>query len=153
MVRQARRLRSPLEMYSVLLISRDPAARERWARELAAHRCDALVFAPGPAAVAAAVTPLDAIVVELELAADWLHCGDVARAGRTAPLIALSFWQTDDGRYRKLAFRVGCDAYLQAPCTARHLLETIDRLADGERRIDAKSQEGRVVPWRRSSVR
>ena len=153
MVCRARRLRSPLEMYSVLLISRDPAARERWARELAAQRCDALVFAPGPAAVAAAVTPLDAIVVELEFAADWLHCGDVARADRMAPLIALSFWHTGNGRYRELAFRMGCDAYLQAPCTAQHLLETIDRLAAGERRIDAKSQEGRVVPWWRSSVR
>jgi DNA-binding NarL/FixJ family response regulator len=139
-----------MAMYSVALISRDPAARELWARELAAHRCDAIVSAPGPAAVAVVVAPLDAVVVEIEYAADWLHFDEIAQADRTAPLIVLSFWHTGDGRYRKLAFRMGCDAYLQAPCTAQHLLETIDRLADGERRIDAESRAGRVVPWRRS---
>ena len=134
-------------MYSVVLISRDRVARDRWERELAARGCDALALAPGPNAVAASVRPLDAVVIEIELAADWLHCHELGRADRTAPLIVSSFWQTEDGHYRRLAFRLGCDAYLRAPCTAERLLETIDRLAAGESRIVVGCREDHPVPW------
>jgi DNA-binding NarL/FixJ family response regulator len=135
-------------MYSVVLISRDDQARERWNRELYARGCDAVVVAPGPAAAAAVVRPVDAVAIEIELAADWLYCQELAHANRMAPLVALNLWRTDDVHYRQLAFRIGCDAYLHAAsCTADKLLQTIERLAAGERRIVGDCRDDDANAW------
>ena len=123
-------------MYSVVFISSDPAAREGWRRALERHPCTVAFHTPGPDATAAAMEPLDAIVLHVELSADWIYCQQLAQQPRHGPLIVLSAWRAPDGRYRQLAFRMGCDAFVQAPCAADQLVTTIDRLALGERRID-----------------
>ena len=82
------------------------------------------------------MAPVDAIVMHLELSSDWTYCGELAQRGPMAPMIALSSWRAPDGRYRRLAFRIGCAAFVQTPCIVARLIETIDRLASGETKID-----------------
>ena len=81
---------------------------------------------------------LDAVIVDVEAAVDWRHLRDVAETRPpTAPLIVMTSWSAPDGRYRQMAFRMGCDAFVTKPCSAETLIAAVARLAAGERAIEA----------------
>jgi CheY-like chemotaxis protein len=125
-------------MCTILLISSDAQTRRWWSDALARHGCNAVVLAPGVDALLTATTPLDAIVVDIQLAFDWQHFRVLGqeKPQLTAPLIVMRSWRAPDGRYRRKAFAIGCDAFLEQPCSVEAVLAVVDRLAAGERDIE-----------------
>jgi DNA-binding NtrC family response regulator len=127
-------------MWAILFISGDAATRERWRDALETRGRHTVALAPGSDARAASVSTLalEAIVIDVDVAVDWEHLRVLAENDRpliTAPLIVMTSWSASDGRYRQMAFRMGCDAFVAKPCTAEALLEVIERLSSGEREI------------------
>jgi CheY-like chemotaxis protein len=124
-------------MSAILFVSSNPIARERWCQALRHAGRDAVVLAPGLDTFLRATTPLAAIVVDVDLAADWQYFRLLGEEKRRlmAPLIVLTSWGASDGGHRQHAFDSGCDAFVSKPCTPDALLDVIARLASGERRI------------------
>lgn len=123
-------------MCAVLFISSDAATRERWVRAFQAHGREAVAAAPGSDALTYAARPLEAVVVDVDLAVDRQYCRMLSKQRLAAPLIALTSWSAPNSRYPRLAFRAGCQALIAKPCSADALLEVIERLASGERYIE-----------------
>jgi CheY-like chemotaxis protein len=126
-------------MSSVVFVSSDMAAREYWTAQLSALGVTVSAVQPGPQAGAALASSAGAIVLHLNCAADWQHAAAVSRQPLHGPLVALTPWTAPDGRFRRLAFGIGCHAFVQAPCSASQLLSVIDRVAAGESQVEIAS--------------
>ena len=126
-------------MCSILVISSDAAARERWSRALQSRGRHAVVLPPGVDARTTSTQDLDAIVVDVELSGDWQHLRVLAenRTALRAPLIVMTSWTAPDGHYRPMAFQMGCDTFAAKPFSPEALLEIVERLSAGEREIHA----------------
>jgi CheY-like chemotaxis protein len=123
-------------MCAVLFVSSDTEARRRWCEALDADGHHVVALAPGLEALLVATTPFDAIVADIDFAADWQYFRALGQEKHhlTAPLIVMSAWSAPDGP-RRLAFSMGCDAFVAKPCSVETLLDVIDRLAAGEGQI------------------
>jgi CheY-like chemotaxis protein len=120
-------------MLTILFIASDSPAREWWCLALRGRGHQAVAIAPGPAAFIMATTPFDAIVIDIDLAADWqqFHLLGQEKTQLRAPLVVLTSWSGQ--AHRRAAVSVGCDAFVTKPCSPDALLEVIDRLTYGER--------------------
>lgn len=125
-------------MCAILFVSSDPVERERWCHALRTVGRDAVALGPGLDTFLTATRPLDAIVIDIDLAADRQHFLVLGQEKQQlmAPLIVLTSWSEPDGRYRQSAFGFGCDAFVVKPCSPDALLQAIDRLASGERQFE-----------------
>src|SRR5688572_30220960 len=99
-------------MCSIFFISSDSSAREWWCRALQMRGREAVVREPGLEALVTATKSWEAIVVDVELTVDWQHFRTLGQQAEqlTAPLIVLTSWSAPGGRYRQMAFGMGCDA-------------------------------------------
>jgi CheY-like chemotaxis protein len=124
-------------MLTILFIASDPHAREWWCLALRTRGHQAVAIAPGLDALITAATPFDAIVIDIDLAADWqqFHVFGQEKAQLRAPLVVLTSWIAQD--YRRAAFSAGCDAFVSKPCSPDELLEVIGRLTPGARAVRA----------------
>lgn len=123
-------------MATILFVGSDDVARERWREALQRRGRHVEAVAPGCGSTASP-EDLDAVIVDVQAAVDWGHLRDFAKTRPpTAPLIVMTSWSAPDGRYRQMAFRAGCDAFVMKPCSAETLISVIERLAAGERAIE-----------------
>jgi DNA-binding NtrC family response regulator len=51
------------------------------------------------------------------------------------PVVVLTGWVAQDGRFRRRAFALGCAAFVAKPCHPRVLVSVLRRVLDGERHI------------------
>jgi CheY-like chemotaxis protein len=123
-------------MSQILFISSEAATRDWWVRSLRSHGREALALPPGIEAFTKATGPIEAAIVDIDLASDWQCCRVLSAQHLTAPLIAMTSWSAPDGRCRRLAFRAGCQAIVAKPCSVDALLGVIERLASGETHIE-----------------
>jgi CheY-like chemotaxis protein len=124
-------------MCTVLFISSDAGTRAHWQEALAGERHHVVALPPGMDALLTATTQLEAIVVQLEFAYDWQHFRVLGQEKHhlTAPLVVMTSWRAPDGRFRRRAFAMGGDAFVEEPCSVDTLLTVLDRLGAGEREI------------------
>ena len=122
-------------MCRILFVSADAVTREWWVRSLQAHGRQVVALPPGLEAFTHARGPIEAVVVDVNLASDWQCCRVLSEQHVTAPVIAMTSWRASDGRCRHLAFRAGCQAIVAKPCSVDALLAVIERLASGETHI------------------
>jgi CheY-like chemotaxis protein len=133
----------------MLFISSHAETRRWWLEALSAHGYNAIVLAPGLDALLTATTQLNAIVVDIQQAFDWQHFRVLGqeKPQLTAPLIVMTSWKARDGRYRRMAFAMGCDGFVETPCSVESLLEVMSRFAGGERDIEITATgAGRAAP-------
>ena len=67
---------------------------------------------------------------------DWTDCAELAGLAEGTPVIVVTGWAASDGRFRRRAFDAGCAAYVLKPCTPETLVEAVERVRGGERRIE-----------------
>jgi DNA-binding response OmpR family regulator len=76
----------------------------------------------------------DVVLVDLLRSAQWDEWLP-NRGGDSPPVVVLTGWVADDGRFRRRAFGLGCAAFVAKPCHPRVLVTVLRRVLDGERHI------------------
>ncbi|MGV3520541.1 hypothetical protein [Luteitalea sp.] len=77
----------------------------------------------------------DVVLVDLTRPAQWDEWGPAGLGEGSAPVVVLTGWVAEDGRFRKRAFGLGCAAFVAKPCHPRVLVTVLRRVLDGERHI------------------
>ena len=123
----------------VLIVSADPDTRDMYVYALQAAAMDVHGRTSADEVVAfAAKTKPAAIVLDVRVRADWHLCRRFRREPATSgvPVIAISGFVAEDRRYRRLASRVGCAAFLAKPSLPDTVRQVVGRVLRGERGIE-----------------
>ena len=85
-----------------------------------------------------------AIVLDARQRDDFVQCRRLRRHRVTSlvPIVVVSSYVTEDGRYRRLATRLGCAAFLAKPSTPSTVDGVVTRVIRGERGIDVETHDG-----------
>jgi DNA-binding response OmpR family regulator len=121
----------------VLLVSADGDTRDLYADWFARTANLAMTCASSLAAARPILDQRGADVVLLDLVRpgqwDELRAADAATEG--PPIVVLTGWVVEDGRFRTRAFSLGCAAFIAKPCHPRILVAVLRRVIDGERHV------------------
>jgi CheY-like chemotaxis protein len=127
---------------AVMIVSTDQDTQDLYVHALRARRRKAY----GTTSLAETVRlaredPPAAIVVDVRGAIDWRACRGLRREPitRDVPLIALTGWVAPDHRFRNMATRLGCAAYLLKPSLPDTLHSVVERVIGGETGIEVLS--------------
>jgi len=122
----------------LLAISSDMRFADALLVTLRRHRIPCLSMDGCQSAAALPVEGFGAIVIDLDRAADWHVCGELAaRAARKGvPVLATSDWLAPDGRYRRRAFALGCAAFIAKRGSPDRVIDALRRITDGERNVE-----------------
>ncbi len=77
----------------------------------------------------------DLVLYDVSRFSQWDECACLGRAPDAPPVVVLTGWVTEDGRFRRRAFESGCSAFVAKPCHPRVMACVLRRVLDGERRI------------------
>lgn len=121
----------------VLVISADQEARRQYAPCLARAAGFATICTDGIADARRTLEAMAADVVLLDLTRghQWQECASLTGSASAPPVVVLTAWVAADGRFRRLAFSIGCAAFIAKPCHTQVLVGVLRRVLDGERFI------------------
>lgn len=73
----------------------------------------------------------------LRVSGDYMcnECASLTASASGTPVVVLTAWVAADGRFRRLAFGIGCAAFIAKPCDAQVLVAVLRRVLEGERFI------------------
>lgn len=78
---------------------------------------------------------VDVVLVDLTRFAQWDEWPPAGLAHGAPPVVVLTGWVAQDGRFRKRAFGLGYAAFVAKPCHPRVLVTVLRRVLDVERHI------------------
>ena len=121
----------------VLLVSADSDARDLYAEWFERTASLATICSSSIADARAILDRggADIVLVDLTQGTQWDAWLPHDLAEGAPPVVVLTGWVAEDGRFRKRAFGLGCAAFVAKPCHPRVLVAVLRRVLDGERHI------------------
>jgi len=81
---------------------------------------------------------VDAITLHMDrdTEAAWTECRSLIEIAHPAPVVLLTSWIFPDARNARMAFEIGCAAFVMEPCVPGDLADVIERVVAGERNVE-----------------